>query len=167
LRPTADGAALAVILVLLVVAGLVWIVNPIACLLLVPALHLWLFALGPARRPDPRARALAYGAIALGALPLVLLLALYAHELGLGAGGLAESVVFALAGGRVGLLGALLWSGALGCFVAALLLAAEPASGSTPSGGGGLQDFSEIATRGPASYAGPGSLGGTESALRR
>ncbi|HXC24017.1 MAG TPA: M28 family peptidase [Solirubrobacteraceae bacterium] len=123
LRPSADGAALAVLLVLLAVAGLAWIVNPFACLLLVPALHLWLLGLGPGRRAQPQARVLAYGAIALSAVPLLLLLAVYARELGLGVGGVAESVVLALAGGQVGLLGVLLWSTALGCLLAVLLLA--------------------------------------------
>jgi hypothetical protein len=163
LRPSADGAALAVLLVLLAVALLVWIFNPFACLLLVPALHLWLVAVGPGRRPEPQARALAYGAIALGALPLLLLALAYARELGLGVGGLAESAVLALAGGQLGLLSVLLWSIALGCLFAALLLA--PAAETVVAPGAG--DWSEIATRGPASYAGPGSLGGTESALRR
>ena len=163
LRPSADGAALAVMLVLLVLAALVWIVNPIACLLLVPALHLWLLAVGPGRQRDPRARILAGGAIALSVLPLVLLFVLYARELGLGAGGSAESVVLALAGGQVGMLGALLWSVAFGCLLAVLLLV--PAGVGTATAG--PEDWSELATRGPASYAGPGSLGGTESALRR
>jgi hypothetical protein len=163
LRPSADGAALAVLLVLLVVALLTWIFNPFACLLLIPALHLWLVAIGPGRRPAPWARALAYAAIALGALPLLLLAIAYARELGLGAGGLAESAVLAFAGGQLGPLGVLLWSAALGCLFAALLLApaTETTAASDPEG------WSEIATRGPASYAGPGSLGGTESALHR
>jgi Peptidase family M28 len=163
LRPSADGAALAVLFVLLAVALLTWIFNPFACLLLVGALHLWLVAMGPGRRPEPRARALAYGAIALGALPLLLLAIAYARELGLGVGGLAESAVLALAGGQLGPLSVLLWSVALGCLFAALLLAPAVETIAAP----GTEGWSEIATRGPASYAGPGSLGGTESALRR
>lgn len=163
-RPSADGAALAVLLVLLAVATLAWIVNPFACLLLVPALHLWLLAMGPGRRPGLKARALGYGAIALGALPPLLLGLAYARELGLGIGGLAESAMLALSGGQIGLLGVLLWSIALGCLLAVLLLA--PAAGALAAPG--IEEgWPEIATRGPASYAGPGSLGGTESALRR
>jgi hypothetical protein len=163
LRPGADGAALAVLLVLLAVALLTWIYNPFACLLLIPALHLWLLALGPGRRAEPQARVLAYGAIALGALPLLLLAVAYARELGLGIGGLAESAVLALAGGQLGPLSVLLWSAALGCLFAVLLLA--PAA--DPVIAPGDEAWPELATRGPASYAGPGSLGGTESALRR
>ena len=163
LRPSADGAALAVLLVLLAVALLTWTFNPFACLLLVPALHLWLVALGPGRRSEPQARALAYGAIVLGALPLLLLALAYARELGLGVGGLAESVVLTFAGGQLGPLGVLAWSVALGCLFVVLLLA--PATDTIAAPGTG--DWPELATRGPASYAGPGSLGGTESALRR
>lgn len=163
LRPSADGAALAVLLVLLAVALLAWTFNPFACLLLVPATHLWLLAAEVRRRPPARAGAVAPLAILAGALPLVLLLFLYAHELGLGPGGLAESAVLVLAAGHVGPFAALEWSAALGCLLAMLLLV--PPRGS--EGPAAPQEWVEISTRGPASYAGPGSLGGTESALRR
>jgi hypothetical protein len=163
LRPSADGAALAVMLVLLAVALLAWIFNPFACLLLVPASHLWLLAVGAGRQAGPRARVLALSAIFTGVLPLVLLLVVYSRELGLGFGGLSESAVLALAGGQLGPFAALLWSVALGCLLAVVLLAPPRVS----MGGAGPQEWVEISTRGPVSYAGPGSLGGTESALRR
>ncbi len=162
-RPSSDGAGLAVILVLLGVALLAWLFNPFASLLLVPAAHLWLLAMEARQRHSARARGLALLAIFVGILPLALLIFLYARELGLGLGGLAESAVLALVGGQVGPLAALLWSAALGSLFAGVLLA--PAQ-LTP-GGPGLPEWTEIATRGPTSYAGPGSLGGTESALRR
>ncbi len=163
LRPSTDGAGLAVLLVLLTVALLTWVFNPFACLLLVPALHLWLLAVSPTLRVRARGRALALGAVLTGLLPLALLLIVYAHELGLGLGGLAESVVLTLAGGQVGLFGALLWSVALGCLLAiALRVLASAPAGSLDS-----HEWAEVSTRGPVSYAGPGSLGGTESALRR
>jgi hypothetical protein len=162
-RPSAEGAGLAVLLVLLGVALLAWLFNPFACLLLVPGAHLWLLAIEVRQRHSPRARGAALLAIFAGVLPLVLLLVLYARELGLGPGGLAESAVLALAGGQVGPLAALLWSAALGCLFAGILLAPAPLA---PAGPGSLE-WTEIATRGPTSYAGPGSLGGTESALRR
>ncbi|HTA13925.1 MAG TPA: hypothetical protein VK781_03615 [Solirubrobacteraceae bacterium] len=163
LRPTADGAALAVMLVLIAVSLLAWLLNPLACLLIVPALHLWLLAVGVGRRPGARARLLALSTILAGILPLALLFGAYARELGLGPGGLAESVVLALAGGRLGVPAALLWSAAFGCLLAVLSLAPPP----LPAVGTGPREWEEISTRGPASYAGPGSLGGTESALRR
>jgi Peptidase family M28 len=158
-RPTSDGAGLAVMLVLLAVALLVWIFNPFACLLLVPALHLWLIACSP----ELRRGALALVSILLGVVPLALLVLAYARELGLGPGGLAESAVLLVAGGQVGPIAALAWSVALGCLVAVLLLARPR----VPIGSSGQEEWMEISTRGPLSYAGPGSLGGTDSALRR
>jgi hypothetical protein len=167
LRPSAEGAGLAVMLVWLAAALLAWVFNPFACLLLVPAAHLWLLAVEAARRGGwalMRARGAALLAILAGALPLVLLLTLYARELGLGPVGLAESVVLTLAGGQVGPFAALAWSIALGCLLAVVLLTQRPQP-ADPTGP--QEEWLEISTRGPASYAGPGSLGGTESALRR
>ena len=163
LRPSTDGAGLAVLLVLLALALLTWVFNPFTCLLLVPALHLWLFAVSPTLRARERGRMLAFGAVLTGVLPLALLLIVYSHELGIGPGGLTESVVLVLAGGQVGLIGALLWSAALGCLLAVTLRVLAPA----PADSVGRQEWAEVSTRGPVSYAGPGSLGGTESALRR
>jgi hypothetical protein len=56
------------------------------------------------------------------------------------------------------------WSAAFGCVVAAVLVAAR-----LPRAPAGVQleEGMEVTIRGPRSYAGPGSLGGTESALRR
>ena len=158
-RPTSDGAALAVMLVLVALALVVWIFNPFACLLLVPALNLWLLAVAPSMRRSP----LAFVAIALSLLPLLLLLLTYARDLGIGLWGLAESAVLLLAGGQVGPLAAVLWSFACGCLLAVLLLA-KPEQIDVADGSA---DWMEISTRGPVSYAGPGSLGGTGSALRR
>lgn len=155
--PGPDAAGLAAMLVLLAVAVLAWLANPFAALLLVPAAHLGLLA------ADSRMRAVSLAGLAAALLPLATLLVVYAHELGLGPLALAESVVLALAGGQVGLSAALLWSLALGGLLSllALVLADRP--------GDRLDEAErvEISTRGPLTYAGPGSLGGTESALRR
>jgi hypothetical protein len=164
LRPAADGATLAVMLVLLGVALIAWVFNPFACLLLVPAAHLWLLAAEARRHPPMGVRGVGSLAVLIGALPLALPILVYAGELDLGPVGLGESAVLALVGGQLGLPGALLWSVALGCLLTVVLLArSHPASLS----GTGVPEWGEIATRGPTSYAGPGSLGGTESALRR
>jgi hypothetical protein len=68
--------------------------------------------------------------------------------------------VLLLAGHAVGLVAVLEWSVFLGCGVvvsSVLLLASrQPRPEQAP-----------VTVRGPVSYAGPGSLGGTESALRR
>ena len=128
---------------------------------MVPALHLWLLIVSPELRPG-RAGSLAL--LALGLAPLLLLIAFYARELGLGPPGVAWTGVLLLTGGHVGLGGAILWSLALGCVVVAAMLALSAGAG--PSGPRGEEEV-EITIRGPLSYAGPGSLGGTESALRR
>jgi hypothetical protein len=72
--------------------------------------------------------------------------------------------VVLLAGGHVGLGGALVWSVAFGCVAATALVAARP---TRPPAEVQLDEGIEVTIRGPLSYAGPGSLGGTESALRR
>jgi hypothetical protein len=160
-RPDADAAGLPVQFVLCGLAIVVWIGNPYAALLAIPALHLWLLLASPELRPR---RGLALGLVLLGLAPLALLLAFYARQLGLGPGPLAWDALLMLAGGHLGLGAALLWSLAFGCAAAALLIAAQPAAGpDLPQAGEGV----EITIRGPMSYAGPGSLGGTESALRR
>ncbi len=69
-----------------------------------------------------------------------------------------------LAGGHVGVLAALIWSCAFGCAVAISLVALTPPADPL---GLGTPEHPEVTIRGPLSYAGPGSLGGTESALRR
>ncbi len=160
-RPSSDGAGLAAMLLLLAACSLMWVVNPFASLLLLPAAHLWLLACEPSERPRP----LAHGAIALSLLPVVGVLVVYSQALGLGPVGLAESVVLALAGGGVGPFTALLWSVALGSLLAISLLARPAKAGVGP--GTGVDASEKILTRGPLTYAGPGSLGGTESALRR
>jgi hypothetical protein len=160
-RPDPDVAGLPVQLILTVLAVVVWIGNPYTALLAIPALHLWLLLASPELRPR---RPLALAIVALGLVPLALLLGFYARQLGLGPAELGWSAVLLLAGGHVGLGSALLWSVAFGCGAGALMLALErqdePA---LPA----AEDGMEITIRGPMSYAGPGSLGGTESALRR
>jgi hypothetical protein len=160
-RPDDDGAGLALLTVLLAVAIVVWLSNPYAALLVVGALHLWLLLVSPRTRP-PRLAAVALVALAL--VPLALLIAFYARELGVGPGGVAWDAVLLLAGGHVGIAATVLWSLGLGCVVAAALLATAPEA---ELGDEGIDDGTPLRIRGPLSYAGPGSLGGTESALRR
>ena len=95
-------------------------IDPLTALLLVPALHLWLLLASPELRPRP------LGALALVLLalaPLALLVAFFAHQLGLGGAEIAWAAALLLAGGHVGVLGAVLWSIALGCVGAVSILA--------------------------------------------
>jgi hypothetical protein len=151
------GAAAALLLALCVVSLAIWLANPFAAMLLVPALHLWLWAAGSQRRL-PRTLVLA---LLLGGLVLPALAALfYAGDLGLSAPQAAWSAVLLLAGGGVTLSTALEWSVVLGCAASMTLIAVRAARQPRP-------EPAPVTVRGPVSYAGPGSLGGTGSALRR
>jgi hypothetical protein len=160
-RPSSDAAGVGMLLVLLPLAVVVWIANPVAALLLLPGVHLWLLIASPELRPRPLA---ALALIGAGVFPLALLVAFYADQLGLGPGRVAWMAVLLVAGGHVGFPAALLWTLALGCAAAAVMLALTVGS---PALGEDRKDDDEITIRGPLSYAGPGSLGGTQSALRR
>jgi hypothetical protein len=67
-----------------------------------------------------------------------------------------------LAGGDVSITAALLWSVVLGCVVSLALMIVRIGRQPRPQ-----PADPPITMRGPLSYAGPGSLGGTKSALRR
>jgi hypothetical protein len=158
-RPETAGAAMGVGLVTCATAVALWIVNPYAAALVVPAAHLWLWATVPETR-IPRAGALAL--VLAGLLPMALVLLSDGRAFGLGG---VEAVWFWLllvAGGHVPAVSWLLWSLVWGCAVAAALVAVRRPRRARDDGEPG-----DVTVRGPLSYAGPGSLGGTESALRR
>jgi hypothetical protein len=166
LRPTpeaagVDAAGIATLLVLLALACVVWVFNPYAALLIVPGLHLLLPVASPERRPRPIG---GLTLLVLALAPLGLLVAFYANQLGYGPGELVWAMTLLLAGGHVGVLAAAIWSVAFGCAVAIALVALTPPADPI---GLGADEHPEVTIRGPLSYAGPGSLGGTESALRR
>jgi hypothetical protein len=151
------GAAAAVLLLLCTVALAVWVSNPFAAILLVPALHLWIWVVVPdVRLPGPAVVVLLLGGLALPALVAFE----YAQTLGLGPVTAAWSWVLLIAGGGVGLLTAIEWSVFLGCVVSVIVIAIRAAGQDRP-------EPVPVTIRGPVSYAGPGSLGGTESALHR
>jgi len=160
-RPRSDVAGLALELVVLALAFLVWIANPYAALLLVPAAHLLLLLADDELRPQPR---VALAVVALSLAPVVLLVAFFAHHLALGPVRAAWLAVSLVAGGVVSIPAALGWSLAAGCTVAAVLVALTPPRSASRAGS---EEPIEITIRGPLNYAGPGSIGGTESALRR
>jgi hypothetical protein len=163
------AAGLAPALLLLGLALLVCVFNPYAALLLVPALHLWLAVIDPRWRSAGaslhRVRALAL--VVLGLLPAALLLAVDAHQLGYGLASLAHAGALLLAGGFFGIPAMLVWCLALGCLAAVVLVALSPPVPLFSEAPQALAEPMPITVRGPMSYAGPGSLGGTESALRR
>jgi MFS family permease len=156
--PSAPGAAVVLSLALAVATLVLWLVNPFSALVMVPALHGWMLAVLVDPAPGRRARlAMIAGGLVLPALLCIYqLIVLHLDPL---SG--AWYLLLLVTGGHVGLLGAL-----LGCVFAACLAGLVAAVLSTP--GEPPPPPREVPTvRGPASYAGPGSLGGTDSALRR
>ncbi len=155
---SAGGAAAALGLVITMLAALVWLTNPFAAALLVPAAHGWLWAAAPGTQTSSRTRVVL---VVLGLVLPLLMVVHYGLALDLGPLDLAWLAVLITAGGHVTPLAALFLSVLAGCFVGVVAVVrtrrrivqnAEP---------------DPITTRGPLGYAGPGSLGGTESALRR
>jgi hypothetical protein len=149
------GAAAALALALSVVGVAVWIVNPFAALAVLPALHLWLLVTAsPVRVRRPVGVALV---LAGGLFPLVIAVSVLARLSLDPLAGVWYGFVL-VTGHDVGLYTTLVGALALTCFGAALRIAVarrrpEAPAAETPS------------LRGPGGHAGPGSLGGTESAL--
>jgi hypothetical protein len=154
--PGVEGLAVATGVWICALAAITWAMNPYAAGVLVLATHLWLFAAGGWRGWP------AIAAVLAGAAPLLLVAVYYCLALDLTPLGLAWGAALA-AGSGSGLWSTLLLAGVLAALagvIRVLLARRRIARDETPSGAG-------IKTRGPVSYAGPGSLGGTESALRR
>jgi hypothetical protein len=150
-----DGGAVAVVLVMCVTALVVWAVNPFAAGLLVLALHLWMWAGSSQARPRSVATVTM---ILAGLVPIVLVVAYYAIVFGLGPIDLTWNAALLVAGNPLGTLLAVgAASTVLGCAVSVAVIAANAEA----------PEELMVTVRGPVTYAGPGSLGGTESALRR
>jgi hypothetical protein len=150
------GAGAAVALFAAVVATGVWLANPFAAALLLPGAHIALFVAAPEVRLR---RWVALALVAVAAMPGLLLLGYYTRQFGLTPADVPAELLQVVAGAHFGVAGLLGWSSVLGAFSLLLVLAVSQ----RPLG----DEPSVVVTRGPRSYAGPGSLGGTESALRR
>lgn len=154
--PGSPGAAAALTLVLVIVTTIVWVFNPFAAVLLLPALHAWMLLTVPEVRIR---RSAATAVVILTLLPAAAVVVYYAVALGLGPGQLAWTALLLVVGGHLTLAAVAAWCVLLGCLASVLSIIRSQ----------GLEDLSppEPTTRGPLGYAGPGSLGGTRSALRR
>ena len=151
-----EGAGAAVLLLVAAVGLGIWIANPFAAALLVPAAHIAVFVAAPEVRMR---RWVALGLVAVAALPGLLVLAYYTRQFGLAPDQIPATALQVVAGGHFGVAGLLGWSYVLGALSCLVVVAASqrPLEEEPPV----------VVTRGPRTYAGPGSLGGTESALRR
>jgi hypothetical protein len=155
-EPAGAGAGAALLIVLCVAALAVWLQNPFAALLIVPALHLWMWVADP----DVQLRPMVILALLLiGLAPAALVVLYYAGALGLGPVDVLWNGTLLLAGDSVRASTVVLWSLLLGCAVSVLAIALRRARVKRP------EDV-PVTVRGPITYAGPGSLGGTKSALR-
>jgi hypothetical protein len=152
------GAAAATGLGLAVLVALVWLRNPYAAVVLVPAAHAWLLvtAAGGSVR-----RRVAGPAVAIGLLLPLLVAGYYVHAWGLGPVQALWTGFGLVAGGVLGV-GAALALSAFGAALAATVAIVAARRRAAPA-----TTDEPVVTRGPQTYAGPGSLGGTESALRR
>jgi len=157
--PAAPGAGCATAMVLSTSVVVLWAANPFAALLLVPALHFWVLAMlaGVSTR----------AAMLLTAAGLVLpagAALFYLDRLALDPLEGAWYLFLTITGHHVDALSLALGCLLLGAFGATLAVVAalrrrpvEREEERQPA----------VRIRGPGNYAGPGSLGGTESALRR
>jgi hypothetical protein len=118
-RPQAPGAAVAVALVASVAALVLWLVNPYAGLLAVPAAHLWLLVLLSGAQPKRRVRALL---LASGALPALLVALYYLIALSVDPLSGAWYLLLLVTGHSVGLLTALVGCVMLGALCASIEL---------------------------------------------
>jgi hypothetical protein len=155
--PSDPGAPVALILVSCGIACVVWVFNPYAAILTLVPLHLWLFAT-MLERPPPKA--FSVGLVGVSVLPLVAVMVLDADRLGLGPHAFAWTGLLMVAGAHIGFGPLVLWSLSGGCVLGAFAIAVTRAREH-------YEELPPITVRGPVSYAGPGSLGGTDSALRR
>ncbi len=152
-----QGAAVALLAVMCAVSLAIWVTNPFAAALIVPALHLWMWVVDPEVRLNP---VLTAAMLLAGLAAPVLLILYYANTLALGPVDVVWNGLLLIAGGHVALLAALQWSVVLGCLASVIAIAIRELREPRP-------EQAPITVRGPITYAGPGSLGGTESALRR
>jgi len=157
--PSAPGASVAVAVVLSASLLVLWLLNPFAALVCVPALHLWL--LGTLVDPLPPGRARIVMVLA-GLLLPALVASYYLVVLSTDPLSGAWYLLLLVTGGHVGTLTALAAAALLAVLVAVIAIVR---SGPPPQ----PEKAGPVAAsvRGPAGYAGPGSLGGTESALPR
>jgi len=151
------GAGAATALALSLAGVVVLVLNPFAALVLVPAIHLWMLAMVADTRPGVTAALVAGGLLGPGLVAVY-----YLARLDLGPLEGAWYLFLLVTGGHVGVVGTL-----VGVLLLALLAAVVAVAAARIRAAQAPPRPSGPRIRGPASYAGPGSLGGTESALRR
>jgi hypothetical protein len=158
-RPVEAGAAVALALAIGFGALALWLLNPYAGLLAVPAAHLWMLVVLARPVPSRRARV---ALLAGGLLAPFLVTVYYLFALGLDPLQGAWYLLMLVTGHSVGLPTAL-----AGCLLLAAACATAGLTWRVPGEEEPAPEETGPSVYGPGAYAGPGSLGGTRSALRR
>jgi hypothetical protein len=150
ITPAGPGPAVAVALVLSVASLALWLVNPYAGLLVVPAAHLWMLAVLSSAQPRRRVRGLL---LALGALPVLLVALYYLIALSMDPLSGAWYLLMLVTGHSVSLATSL-----IACLMLGLLGAATELVVRSPARPGADSPDRGSALSGPGSYAGAGLL---------
>jgi hypothetical protein len=152
-----SGAPVAMLVVLCLITLAIWTANPFAAGLVALAVHAWMWAIDADRRIPVAAR---MALVLVGLVPMAWVVVYSAGVLGLSPLGVLWAAALMVAGHGLGVVAALEWCIVLGCAVSVTTIAVLAARRSrvVPA---------PVTVRGPVTYAGPGSLGGTKSALRR
>lgn len=158
-EPLEPGAGVALALTIATGSLLLWLVNPFAGLLAVPAAHLWTLTVATRPQPPRRLRVVMIG---LGMAPAALVAVYYLFALSLDPLHGVWYLLMLIAGHSVGIVLSL-----IGCLMLAAACATAEIAWRLPDEDDAEQGPRGPAVYGPGSYAGPGSLGGTQSALRR
>jgi hypothetical protein len=158
-EPLEPGAGVALALAIATGSLLLWLVNPFAGLLAVPAAHLWTLTVLTRPAPGRRLRGVL---IAVGLAPAALVAVYYLFALSVDPLHGAWYLLMLATGHSVGIVLSL-----IGCLMLATLCATAEVAWRLPDDGEAEPGAHGPAVYGPGSYAGPGSLGGTQSALRR
>lgn len=151
-RADVPEAAVALTLLLSLEIILLWLGNSFAALLLIPVLHLCLLTALP---EGANRRLLVVGTVSAALLLPVIVLAYYGAALRIGGSVSGYASLLLSSQGSI-------WALALESLIAGSLASAVIVALARPR----AELEAEITVRGPSTYAGPGSLGGTESALR-
>jgi hypothetical protein len=157
-EPLELGAGVALALAIAAGSLLLWLLNPFAGLLAVPAAHLWMLIVLARPAPPRRLRAVL---LALGVAPAALVAIYYMFALSVDPLHGAWYLLMLITGHSVGIVMSL-----IGCLMLAAFCGTAEIAWRLPDEGDGPGPDGP-AVYGPGSYAGPGSLGGTQSALRR
>ena len=150
ITPAGPGPAVAVVVVLSVASLALWLVNPYAGLVVVPAAHLWMLAVLSSAQPRRRVRALL---LALGALPVLLVTLYYLIALSMDPLSGAWYLLMLVTGHSVSLATSL-----IGCLMLGVLGAASELVARAPTRPGADAPDRGPALSAPGSYAGAGLL---------